>query len=330
MPIRLSWVTFLLPCLLAWQSSPAAEGGTGSCGELSALQHEAALTPASRTVHAPPPSYAPSTAHASTPAPTGSEFARQIAGLDDDERESAILEQALAGNFPDFLRHLEPVTLTSQDADGTPLTLTLCVAPDYLAVGSDSDYLFVPMRLKTAINVASHYGAVLPTRKIVDAIYAQARVHLRPQPLPAGATMRTTAYYWRHSELIRQQRLSFDSPLGVLTAGDKKDLVLTNRSWAYLERVAIYGWHLPDGRPIQPLSTLHGARYADYSHGVRLVGGVAYVNGAPAPLLKLLEDPRLGSLLSYEGVIRRPAELLRQLAAAGYGSAAAAGARRKT
>ncbi len=303
MSIRPYWLIFVLPCVLAWHSCAVAEDHSHPCGELLAAQHEA---------HAP----------------TGSEFTRQIAGLSEDQRESAILDQVLAGNFPAFLRRLEPVRLTSQDVEGTLLTVTLCVAPDYLAVGSDTDYLFVPMRLKTAIAVANHYGALLPTRKIVDAIYAQARVHLRPQPLPAGATMRTTEYYWRHSELVRQQRLSFDLPPGILTAGDKKDLVLTNRSWIYPERVAIYGWHLPDGRPIQPLSTYHGGRYADYSHGIRLVGGVAYVNGVPTPVLNILEDPRLASVVSDEGIIRRPAQLLRQLA--DYGTAAAAGPRRKT
>jgi|SRR6185437_6682000 len=110
-------------------------------------------------------------------APTGSEFVWQIAGLGDDAREPAILEQALSGNFPTFLRRSEPVRLTGRSADGASITVTLCVAPDYLAIGSDNDYLYVPMRLKTAIAVANHYGSLLPTRRMVDAIYAQARVH---------------------------------------------------------------------------------------------------------------------------------------------------------
>jgi len=243
-------------------------------------------------------------------APTGSEFVRQIQGLSDDEREAAILEQASSGNFPTFLRHAEPVTLTGRFADGAPVAITVCVAPDYLAVGSDTDYLFVPMRLQTALAVATRYDSLLPTRRIVDAIYAQARVHLQPQPLPASDTMRTTGYYWHHSELVREQRQSFAEPPGALTAGDKKDLVLTNRFWTNRERVAIYGWHRADGRPIQPLSTVHGARYADYSHGVRLVAAVAYLNGVATPLLKLLQDPRLASVLSDEGALRNAGELL--------------------
>jgi hypothetical protein len=245
---------------------------------------------------------------------TGSDFARHIEGMSADEREAAILEQALDGNVPSFLRRAEPVTLTGHSSAGTPVRVTLCVAPDYLAIGSDTDYLFVPMRLNTAIAVATRYRALLPTRKMVDAIYAQAQVHLQPQPLPASDAMRSTGYYWHHSELIREQRLSFTQPLGALTAGDKKDLVLTNRSWVNLDRVAIYGWHLPGGKPIQPLSTVHGWHYADYSHGVRLVSAVAYVDDKATALLQLLQDPQLAAVLSDEGALRNAGELLRILA----------------
>ena len=90
--------------------------------------------------------------------------------------------------------------------------------------------------------------------------------------------------------------------------------MLTNRLWSKQGRVAIYGWHRPDGTPIQPLSTVHGARYADYSHGVRLVSLVAYVDGVPRSLLDLLQDPRIAGSLSDEGPIERVADLVHALA----------------
>jgi hypothetical protein len=113
---------------------------------------------------------------------------------------------------------------------------------------------------------------------------------------------------------VSAQRAILGEPLGALIAGHKKDLVITNRLWDNLARVAIYGWHRTDGRPIQPLSTVHGERYADYSHGVRLVSETAYVDGRATPLLDLLQDPQLSSALSDEGPIRRAADLMRALA----------------
>jgi hypothetical protein len=243
-------------------------------------------------------------------APGGREFVQQLARLSDDERESAILEQLLAGNMPPFLRRLKPVHLSGRISGGRVADVTVCVSPDYLAVGSDENFFFVPMRLRTALIVANHFRFALPTPRIVDAIYVQASMHLQPQPLPASDIMRATSYYWQHNELVREQRFAQSAELGLLTAGDKKDLVLTNRLWSNPDRVAIYGWHRLDGDPIQPLSTVHGARYADYSHGIRLVSDTAYVDGQETPLWNLLQNPKVAAILNSEGAIRNAVDLV--------------------
>lgn len=245
-------------------------------------------------------------------APDAASFLRSVMPLDDDARETAIRAAYLSGNVPDFLRELRPVHLSDASRN---IDLVVCVMPDYLALGSDRDYLLTPVRLATALAVAQRYGFVLPTSRIVDAVYQQAEVQLSPQPLPAGPQMRSTAYYERHNRMVLTQRAANGAPAGELTAGDKKDLVITGRLWRFAERVAIYGWHRRDGRPIQPLSTVHGERYADYSHGLRLVSATAYVNGQPRRLLDLLQDPRLAPLLSDEGAIPRLSELVAALAA---------------
>jgi hypothetical protein len=234
----------------------------------------------------------------------GREFAERVRGISGAERDLAVSAELLEGNLPQFLRRLKPVTLRGQLPSGKPVSITLCVAPDYLAIGSDNDFVRVPMGLGAALSVADRFGFMLPTPKMVDAIYLQAAAHLTPQPMPAGSEMRSTDYFWRHNETIREQRLALRAPLGALTAGHKKDLVITNRLWRNLDRVAIYGWQKSDGRPIQPLSTVHGGRYADYSHGVRLVSNVAYVNGVARSTYDILKDPRLAAVLSDEGVIR--------------------------
>jgi hypothetical protein len=240
----------------------------------------------------------------------GSEFAQAVAPLSEPERDQAIRGELLAGNMPRFLRHVLPTTLSAHLSGGQTVQLTLCVLSDYLSLGSDSDFLLVPMALDTALAVAARFGFTLPTRRMVDLIYRQAAVHLRPQPLPAGDGMRSTAYYVRHNAMVREQRESLGAAPGALTAGHKKDLVLSTRLWSEPGRVAIYGWHRAYDAPIQPLSTVHGARYADYSHGVRLVSSVVFVDGVARSIADVLADKLLAPLLSDEGPLPRVAELL--------------------
>jgi hypothetical protein len=56
---------------------------------------------------------------------------------------------------------------------------------------------------------------------------------------------------------------------------------------------------------------VHGARYADYSHGVRLVSQTAYLDGVPTSIFELLADPQLAPQLSDEGPLRQAAAFQR-------------------
>jgi hypothetical protein len=247
-------------------------------------------------------------------APGGRQFAQRVQALSGVDRDAVAQSELLAGNVPQFLRRLIPVTVNGGDA-GHPVEITVCVLPDYLAVGSDKDFVFVPLGLEAALDVAERFGFDLPTPKLVDAIYEESAVKLSPMPLPAGDQMRSTSYFAYHSELINRQRSATGAPLGELTAGDKKDLVLTSRLWEIPGRVAIYGWHRAAHEPIQPLSTVHGARYADYSHGIRLVSGIVYVNGVKRSIAEVLGEPALAALLTSDGPLTRVAERLNALKA---------------
>ena len=223
--------------------------------------------------------------------------------MNSQEREEAILEEISKGNVPEFLRRLVPVKLQCELTNGQALTATIFVTPDYLAIGSDSDFLRIPMNLHTAVTIAERFGFVLPTRKMVDGIYLQSHYHLVPQPLPAGPRMRSTEYYSAHNQMIEDQVHALGVPLGALVSGDKKDVVMSNRLALNLGRIAIYGWHRGPGQPIQPLSTVHGANYADYSHGIRLISEWALVNGKLQLIRELLRDPSMARVLSDEGPI---------------------------
>jgi hypothetical protein len=139
---------------------------------------------------------------------------------------------------------------------------------------------------------------------MVDAIYEQSAHHLTPAPLPAGPLMRSNQYLARHQQRIDEQRSGL--PLGELISGHKKDLVLSNRLRQLPGRVAIYGWHRGPGDPIQPLSTVHGARYVDYSHGVRLVSTTVLVEHRPRSIYDALQEPQIAPVLSAEGVTKDP------------------------
>jgi len=241
---------------------------------------------------------------ASKDALTGSQFAESVLNMDRHERERAILDQLAAGNLPNFLRKLVPVKLSSGIPSATSISAAIFVMPEYLAIGSDGDFLRIPMNLHTATEIANRFGFVLPTRKTVDAIYDQSGCHFTPQPLPSGPQMTSTEYYRMHNALIDKQSQVLGFPLGALVSGHKKDVVLSNRLITHPGQIAIYGWHRAKGAPIQPLSTVHGAGYADYSHGIRLIAKMAMIDGKLRSVLEILHDPKLAALLSDEGPIR--------------------------
>jgi hypothetical protein len=247
----------------------------------------------------------------SASAPSASQFVAAVTWMSEPQRDSAMRTELLTGNLPGFLRQVQPLHLTLPQLGGRSIRLTLCVLADYLSLGSDSDFLRLPLGLDTALVVAASFGFTLPTRSIVNLIYRSATVQLTPQPMPAGDAMRTTDYFVRHNALVQLQKDGQGGEPSALTAGHKKDLVLTPRLWTQPGRVAIYGWHRSPDRPIQPLSTVHGVRYADYSHGVRLVSRVVYLDGLPRSIFELLADTRLAPWLSDEGVLPRAAELQR-------------------
>ncbi len=240
----------------------------------------------------------------SASARTGEEFAKSIQLLAIEERETEILSEILAGNVPEFLRDLCPLLITNI-ASGKTNVATFFVAPEYLAVGSDENYFLTPLTPFTAQKIADALGCSLPTRKMVNEIYSNAAVKLTPSPIPPTSAMTTVPIFQQHNETVAQQRAGSlkQFPLGALTAGHKKDLVICRGLKISPGKVAIYGWHQTNGLAIQPLYLGHAASWADYSHGVRLVQKTMMVNGSETTVEKVLADPNLAGLLSDEGTV---------------------------
>lgn len=236
---------------------------------------------------ATPPAIPPRTASA----PTGSEFIASLASLSREEREAAILRELLAGNLPSFLRELRTVQVND--------TLAYQVMPDYLAIGSDADFVRMPMTPYTAQAFCDALGFVLPSAKMVDDIWAAAAQHLDPRPLTQERESPRT--FLQHHRIIEEQLAQ--TARGSFVAGHKKDVVVTNKLLERPNRVAIYGWHYPDGRPIQPVYAGHVDWYVDYSHGIRPVRRRMRVLGVERNYEDIMKDERLRHLLSNEGEI---------------------------
>ena len=239
-----------------------------------------------------------------TNAPTASQWTNIIWALSLTERENWIYAQVISGNIPNWQRTLKPISVS---AGGH--TATYYVTPDYLAIGSDTDYFLEPTTPLLAQRLADLIGCTLPTRKMVNQIWTNATVKMNPQPIAPSAEMITVPVFADENTMVRTQRDTFTNahPFGALVSGDKKDVVISTLIYSNLQAqapkpVVIYGWHYTTGAPIQPLYNGHEETYADYSHGTRFVQMSLTVDGAANTVTNVLTSSTLAGLLSDENV----------------------------
>ncbi len=212
------------------------------------------------------------------------------------EREKIVLELLSLGHFPQRLRSLKKVTVEEQKRK-----ISFWVMPDYLAIGNDADEMLMPLSFSSARLLTQSWGFALPTRKMVDAIYKSAERKIWPRTYPPSPEMNSMEFARDHNRWIEGQRYLFPEQ-DVLTAGHKKDVVLSKRLYQRHNRQAIYGWNnIRAGETIQPLSIWHGEKYVDYSHGLRMVAPWVEIDGVLVSLKQALMHEEYSSLLSDEG-----------------------------
>jgi hypothetical protein len=228
---------------------------------------------------------------------TGSAFYKQAAAMKWKERDSLAVKEILAGNTPPFLKKFKRIKVYITDsASGKKISAEYFVSPDYLSIGADDDWARVDLTAMAAQKVADSLQCFLPTRKMADDIYKAAQVKL--EPVPMYAFRDSTPTMWHHHLIIEGQRKGRKG----LIAGIKKDVVISGKILRdpKQDRVAIYGWHKPDGKPVQPLYTGHVNWYVDYSHGIRLVWRKIKVGKKWMDYTDVLKDPVLRKLLCDE------------------------------
>jgi len=240
----------------------------------------------------------------------GDAFMESIKNLSFADREVAIQKELSTGNLPWFMREMKEIESTFNDANGNSHQLKYRVMPDYLAIGSDSNFCRVPMGPITAQRVADFFGTCMPTRKLVDDIYANAEIKVAPVTyLPVGNNNERVEKFIEHNTAIQDQFDNAGGLLGQLFGGTKKDVVLSNKiiDPARTHHVTIYGWHRLNGEAIQPLTNIHIDTYVDYSHGIRYLDSEIHVDGGLKTIQNILKDPLLYKLLSDEhGVMVQP------------------------
>jgi hypothetical protein len=240
-------------------------------------------------------------------ASTGSELAQQWSVLSLAEREAAAMQEFLSGNVPEAWRQFCEVR-SQQIVKGVRHELQFLVSPDYVAIGSTNDHLRIPLSPAAAQQLANRTDCILPSRRMVDLIYAAANCRLTPQPIPPTPEMTQVPTFLEHHRLIENQlvKLALSERDHGLLAGHKKDVVNSNKLKDRKNSVAIYGWHRSTESVIQPLYAGHIDTWVDYSHGVRLVSNKGALDGKPCRLSEILNDPNLSTLLSDEGTLALP------------------------
>jgi hypothetical protein len=227
---------------------------------------------------------------------TGTAFYKKVIPLTREDRETITVEEVLSGNIPPFLKYFVRIQIEVVDSLGQAHKAIYYAAPDYLSVGSNADFARIPLTPMAAQKIADGLNCFLPTRKMVNDIYQQAALKL--EPIPLYQYRDSALIFWHHHLMIEGQR----QKRGGLIAGIKKDVVISGKVARDPKphRVAIYGWHKPDGQPIQPLYTGHVDWYVDYSHGIRLVYRKIKVDGRWMDYEEVLKSPLLKGLLCDE------------------------------
>jgi hypothetical protein len=252
--------------------------------------------------------------------PSGTEFARQVREILGDTqsisaqelaRRSAQVEELVyrhfrSGNVPDFMRPENYVPITvERTINRVKYEATIRVCPDYLAIGSNDDYVLMPLSAGVAQRIADRFQLALPTQMLVDTLDDEARRTGGYLPFVAAPQLaervtnphtgkpviegelghrwnfRVYGQYegrWMLSgEFIEEQnrrateaRGRAGNPRGI-RSGHKKDVIYDNLNFFVAHEggqpVVIYH------RPFQGLSNWHNVSYLDYSHGIRFVNG---------------------------------------------------------
>ena len=109
---------------------------------------------------------------------TGTEFMKRVRDnkMTRMQYEAAVFAAVTAGNVPDFVKKQNFTTISIPGKlNGRDVEVKVRVSLDYVAIGTNEDYVRVPLSPLIGQKIARYYGCVLPTKTIVDAIDSESR-----------------------------------------------------------------------------------------------------------------------------------------------------------
>src|SRR4030095_2547217 len=214
--------------------------------------------------------------------------------------EEFMYQQFAAGNVPAFMRpeNFQQVSTETQKG-GRTIRVTFRACPDYLAIGSDGDFMRIPVSAPLARRIADDFGFVMPTPRMVDLIDAEAKAGGGLRPFTAAPSIAkriidpqskkgdSVEKKWNYQKygfyegrwMLSPQFLTMQNTMiqearekmrnAPLRSGHKKEIVYDPIA---LETAGEGGQPVVIYRKgIQPLSNIHNEKYWDYSHGVHYI-----------------------------------------------------------
>lgn len=270
---------------------------------------------------------------------TGSEFLKQVWDVRIPMLSKLGLNEMLKGNMPSFLDdriacHTEAVI------DGGYYRLTYYVKPNYLAIGTDEDYVLWPLSIIDLQNFCNAQMVTsvsdpndqtpkwfIATKKLVLNNWYASACKIPPQALGASADMTWPVKIQQEQKQINEQMLKKGCKLTAFcrakkayisapkmandgsTGGPKTEGILHFTGWYGFEKI------IPDERVVGSFNGMpvygvqagdetgnHEASYADYSHGCDVIYYDCDVNGMQFTFDELCTHPKLHVLVSDEGM----------------------------
>lgn len=230
---------------------------------------------------------------------TGWDYVEKIDDLDFWEFEKLTEKAILEGDVPDSLKFFKKIRY-----DRLGHVIEFWTLPDYLAIGTNEDFVRIPMGIISSKEVAKALECTLPTTFLADRINDAAEGALDIFPFrPLRGRNSLPIVFQDHNNALKALYKAKGYHFGQFISGLKKDLVQTwyiDSNPEYRHNIAIYGWHHPDGHPQQPLFLRHADFYSDYSHGTRLIWHEITIDGKTFELDEVMRDPQLYLLVSDE------------------------------